>query len=164
VSIMSAEVSDSVKASDGGNEMLDDLRDDLRTAAILVCHLEREEKGQDAWAAMLEAKAEESRRMERFRAELHRIIGKRDDISFRVNGGCVEAEVEDLRFAALEYPASKKRSEMTLVTLLGRCPLCGVETMSEPLYNFAGLGKMLENFEPMREHFCPSRLRSKPGE
>ena len=44
---------------------------------------------------MLAAEAEQSRRVERFRAELHRIVGERDGISFKVNGGCVEAKVED---------------------------------------------------------------------
>ena len=113
---------------------------------------------------MLAAEAEQSRRVKRFRAELHRIVGERDGISFKVNGGCVEAKVEDLRFVALEYTASKKRRGMPLVVLLGRCPSCGVETISEPFYSLAGLGKMLENFEPISAHFCPSRQRSKSDE
>lgn len=132
----------------------------LRAVAILVWHHQRTGDGREAWAAMLETKAEESRRVEQFREELHRVVGERDNIKFRINGGCVEAEVEDLRFVALEYTASQRREHMMLVTLLGRCPSCGMETMSEPFYNLAGLGKMLESFEPISEHPCTSRQRS----
>jgi hypothetical protein len=156
---MSAEVTDGVKTPEGGSET-----PDLCTLALLVCHIRHGEEGRNAWAAMLEAKAEQSRRVGRFREELHRIIGERDDISFKLNGGCVEAEVEGLRFAALEYPASKKREELTLVTLIGRCLSCGVETASEPFYSLAGLGRMLESFEPTSGHFCPSRQRGKARE
>jgi hypothetical protein len=155
---MSAEVTDGVKATED-----DGVTEDLRTVALLVWNL-RHKEGREAWAAMLAAKAEQSRRMERFRAGLRRIVGEREDIVFKLNGGCVEAEVEDLRFAALEYPASKKREELTLVTLIGRCPSCGIETMSEPFHSLAGLGEMLEKFEPISGHPCPSCQRRKPGE
>lgn len=103
---------------------------------------------------MLETEAKQSRRVERFRSELHRIVGERDDISFRENGGCVEAELEDLQFAGLEVTGSREREERMLVTLLGRCHSCGAMTMSEPFDTFGGLGKMLEKFEPISEHFC----------
>jgi hypothetical protein len=116
-------------------------------------HIEGEGKKKPQ-AVMLEVKAEEERRIERFRAELRRIVGERDDISFSINGGCVEAEVEDLRFVALEYTVPKTRKRKALVTLLGRCPTCGVEAISEPIYNLAGVGRMLENFEPINEHLC----------
>lgn len=127
---------------------------ELRMAAILIWHLRGKADGKEAWTAMLKTEAERRRRVEKFRVELRRIIGERDDIRFRVNGGCVEAEVEDLRFAALELIASKKSEFQTLVTLLGRCPSCGVEVMSEPFYNIAGLGNMLASFEPIDKHFC----------
>jgi hypothetical protein len=156
---MSTEITDGIKTPEGDSETLD-----LHTAALLVCYIQHGEEGSNAWAAMLEAKAGQSRRVGRFRAEMRRIVGERDDISFWLNGGCVEAEVEGLRFAALEYPASKTRREFTLVTLLGRCPSCGVETMSEPFSSLAGLGRMLEKFEPISGHFCPSLRRSKLGE
>lgn len=133
---------------------------ELRTAAILVWHYQQVEGGGEAWAAMLKTKEEQSQRVETFRAELYRIVGTRDDIRLRINGGCVEAEIEDLRFVALESTTAKTQERMTLVTLLGRCPSCGVETMSEPLFNLANLGRMLEKFEPVYEHIC-SRLWNK---
>jgi hypothetical protein len=105
-----------------------------------------------------EVKVGVARRIERFRAELRRIVGERDDISFRVNGGCIEAEIEDLRFVALEYTVPKTRERLAFVTLLGRCPSCGVETISEPIYNLAGLGKRLENFEAISNHLCYLQL------
>lgn len=132
---------------------------ELRTAAILVWHYQQMGGG-EAWAATENTKAEQTRRVERFRAELHRIIGQRDDISFTANGGCIEAEVEDLRFVAFEIPSHHKQEQLILVTLLGRCPSCGVETMSEPFHSFAGLGKMLERFEPIQAHLCfPEPIR-----
>jgi hypothetical protein len=125
---------------------------DLRIAAIALWHYQRMEAGEVGSAASATA-SEQARRVERFRAELQRIVGEREDISLKINGGCVEAEVEDLRFIAYEF-LSPKQEQWTLVTLLGRCPVCGVETMSKPFYNLAGLGKMLENFEPSYSHLC----------
>ena len=126
---------------------------ELRMAAIAVWHYQRME-AKDAWAATLKMNAEQSHRVEQFRTELYRIIGERDDISFRVNGGCVEAEVEDLRFVALELTPQHDQEMLTLVTLLGRCPLCSMETISEPIFNLAGLGELLERFKPIGHHFC----------
>jgi hypothetical protein len=139
---------------------------ELCTAAIVVWHSWRsvETTGKEAWVATLRTKAEQARRIETFRTELHRIVGAREDITLRINGGCVEAEIEDLRFVALEYPATKTEAHPMSVTLLGRCPWCGVETMSEPFYNLAGLGKQLESFVPSHRHFCSLRPRSKAGE
>jgi hypothetical protein len=140
--------------------------EELRMVAIVLWryqHIEGERKKKPE-TVMLEVKAEEERRIERFRAELRRIVGERDDIGFKVNGGCVEAEVEDLRFVALEYTVPKTRKRMALVTLLGRCPSCGVEAISEPIYNLAGLGERLERFEPISEHCCHSQQRSKLDE
>lgn len=126
----------------------------LREAAILVWHHQRTGDGREAWEAMLETEAKQSRRVEQFRSELHRIVGERDDISVRVNGGCVEADIEGLQFAGLEVTGGSEREGQTLVTLLGRCPSCGAMTMSEPFDTFGGLGKMLEKFQPISEHFC----------
>lgn len=126
---------------------------DLRTAAIAIWHYQRM-GAKEAWAATLKMNAEQSRRVEQFRVELHRIIGEREDINFRVNGGCVEAEVEDLRFVALGIPSTDKQGELMLVTLLGRCSSCGSETISSPIYSLAGLGEILERFEPINHHAC----------
>lgn len=126
---------------------------ELRMAAIVVWYL-RHLEGREAWAAAMEITAKQSLRMEQFRAELSRIVGERDDLSFRINGGCVEAEIEDLHFIALEVIASGKQEQEILVTLLGRCSSCGVETASEPIHSFADLGKMLERFEPCYQHIC----------
>lgn len=134
--------------------------DELRTVAILVWHHQRM-GGREAWAATLETTAKQQRRVERFCTELQRIVGERDDICPKVNGGCIEAEVEGLRFSALEIPPSRKQEHLTLVTLLGRCPTCGAETMSEPIHSLAGLGRMLEMFEPIQAHLCHHRTDKK---
>jgi hypothetical protein len=126
---------------------------ELRTVAIIVW-LVQHVGGKQAWAEMLKSKEEQSRRVEVFRAELCRIVGQRDDISFKVNGGCVEAKVEDLRFVSLESPSHQANGSQTVVTLLGRCSSCGIETGSGPIYTMAGLGKMLEKFEPASSHAC----------
>lgn len=128
---------------------------ELRTAAIAVWHYQQLMGAKDSWAATLKTMEEQLRRVEQLRQELHRIVGKRDDIIFRVNGGCIEAEVEDLRFVALELTACKSQEPQTVVTLLGRCSLCGIETISEPFFTLGGLGKMLESFQPINAHSCP---------
>jgi hypothetical protein len=122
----------------------------LRQLAITVWHVwsPRSTSTREA------VESKQRRRIERFRAELFKIIGETVEINIRINGGCVEAKVEDLRFIAFEIPSSEQSGYMTLVTLLGRCPSCGTETMSEPIYNLAGVGKMLESFEPIRRHLC----------
>lgn len=136
---------------------------ELRTAAIAVWHYSRTEEmsGQEAWIATVATKAGQQQRIERFRSELFRVVGERDDIRLKINGGCVEADVEDLRFVALELTASKSQEPQTVVTLLGRCPSCGTETISEPIFSLGGLGKMLEFFQPIYVHSCPSRQQSK---
>ena len=116
----------------------------------------------EARAAREAIEAEQRRRLESFRAELRKIIGDRDDINIRINGGCVEAEVEDICFVAFEFSAPGTQEQLTLVTLLGRCPSCGAEAMSEPFYNLAGLGKMLERFAPISNHLCYYDLLNKP--
>ena len=106
--------------------------------------------------------AEQERRIERFRTELQRIVGEGFEININVNGGCLEAVIDDLCFIAFEIVSSNSKTPLTLATLLGRCPSCGVETMSEPVYNLACLGKMLENFEPLFHHICLLRRGSAP--
>jgi hypothetical protein len=128
---------------------------ELRMAAILVWRYEH--LGERGTTSAVEAiKAKEKQRIERFRYALQMIFREINEISFRINGGCIEAEIEDLRFVALEFPASGKQEPLTVVTLLGRCPSCGVEVMSEPFHRLSGLGKILENFEPIRWHYCYS--------
>lgn len=126
---------------------------ELYSVAIVMWHFQRMEL-KDAVQAAEVTKAEQMRRVERFREELQKIVGERNDISFGVNGGCVEAEVDGLRFVALEIPSKNKQEYLSLVTLLGRCPSCGAETRSEPFYHLSGLGKMLEKFEPIHWHHC----------
>src|SRR5205085_3648402 len=126
------------------SRMIEEGLSELRLAAIIVYHhWHSEEMSMTVREATEATAAEHRRRIEVFRIELKRIIRGRDDISFRINGGCVEAEVEDLRFASLELTPSEKQEPVSLVTLLGRCPHCGTETISEPIYNLAGLGEML---------------------
>lgn len=132
----------------------------LRMAAIAVWRYQSIEgtRAKTLQTMLSEVKAEETQRIERFRAELRRVVGERDDISFRINGGCVEAEVEGLRFVALEITIPKTRERLSLVTLLGRCPSCGIETITEPIRNLTGLGERLERFEPIKGHGCPSTI------
>jgi uracil-DNA glycosylase len=156
---MSAEVTEGVKTQDDGGET-----PDLCTGSLFLYYLRRCERGSEAWAAALEAKAEQSRRVELFRAELCRIIGEREDIVFRLSGGCIEAEVEGLRFATLERHAPRWRGDSARVALVGRCPACGVETVSEPFDGLAGLGEMLASFAPAREHFRSLRHRVRSHE
>lgn len=129
---------------------------ELRLAAIMVWR--HEHLGEQGTVSAVEAiKAREERRIERFRDALQMIFRKTDGINFRINGGCVEAEIEDLRFVALELPASGEQEPLLAVTLLGRCPSCGAETASKPIYRLSGLGKMLEKFEPIHLHSCSWR-------
>lgn len=138
---------------------------ELRTAAIAVWHYWRMEgkDGREAWAATIETKAKQSEVVEQFRVELYKIVGEREDISFKINGGCVEAVVEDLRFISYKPINHQIKEPCMMVSLLGRCPSCGVETRSVPIVNLAGLGKLLENFEPAYEHFCSARERGRAG-
>jgi hypothetical protein len=98
--------------------------------------------------------AEERRRIESFRRELQKIAGYNVDFNITVNGGCLETVVDDLRFVAYEITSPEREECWTLVTLLGRCPSCGVETISEPIQDLMQLGKMLEKFEPFHQHPC----------
>jgi hypothetical protein len=97
--------------------------------------------------------AEEKRRIENFRRELQKIAGYNVDFNITVNGGCLEVIVDDLRFVAYET-TSNEEQHRTLVTLLGRCSFCGIETISAPFEDLAGLGKMLEKFAPISNHLC----------
>lgn len=128
---------------------------ELRMAALIVQYM-RKMGGKEAWDATVEVSASQQRRVERFREELQKILGDRNDILVRVNGGCVEADVEDIRFVALENQVAGTSEPKMQVTLLGRCPACGAETMSEPFTSFAELGAVLERFRPIYSHFCLS--------
>jgi hypothetical protein len=88
-----------------------------------------------------------------------RVVGDHQDIQIKINGGCVEATVEDLTFLAYEFTTPGAKEISTAVSLIGRCPSCGVETMSRPFVDYAGLGEMLAEFEPACEHFCPTRQK-----
>jgi hypothetical protein len=126
---------------------------ELRKAAILVWRYEH--LGELGTTSAVEAiKVREEQRIKRFRDALQMIFKGIDEINFRINGGCVEAWIEDLRFVALEFPAPSEQELLTTVTLLGRCPSCGAEVMSEPFHCLSKLGKILEKFEPIRWHYC----------
>lgn len=133
----------------------------LHLAAILSWYY----RCPEARAAHEKTEAERRGRVERFRSALARAFGNYD---FRItaNGGCVETEVEGLRLVAYEFTSTLTKKPRTMVALLGRCPRCGVEAMSEPFVDLWGLGKMLEKFEPIYEHLCSLRLRlnSETGE
>jgi len=130
--------------------MSDQQLSDLRLAAILSWYY---------WCPEARAASEKTEsalrgRIERFRAELVKIFGNKCDIDIQINGGCIEATIEDLRLIAFEFTASLTEEPRTMVSLLGRCPSCGVQTMSEPIVNLAGVGKQLEKFEPSSRHLC----------
>jgi hypothetical protein len=136
---------------------------ELRRAAILVWHYQFTGAKEASSAAEI-TEAEQIQRIERFRLELQKIVGETDEIKFMINGGCIEAEIEDLRFVALECPPLGKQEPLTLITLLGRCASCGAEALSRPFYNFAGLGKVLERFEPGRWHLCYMQRKTEDGQ
>jgi len=126
----------------------------LRLAALLSWYYWCPE----ARAAREKTEAERRGRVERFRAELAKIFGNKCDVSISINGGCVEALIEDLRLAAYEFTDPRTKEPRTMVSLLGRCSSCGAETLSEPFADLAGLGKSLERFAPVSEHLCTARL------
>jgi len=126
----------------------------LREAALLSWYYQCPE----ARAARETTEAERKGRMKRFRAELAKIFGDKCEINISINGGCIEAAIDDLRLVAYEFTVPLTKEPRTMVSLLGRCSSCGVETLSEPFVDLAGLGKSLEKFEPIREHFCHSRV------
>lgn len=134
--------------------MSDEQLSDLRLAALLSWYY----RCPEARAAHEKMKAERRGRIERFRAELVKIFGSKCEMQISINGGCLEAVIEDLRLAAYESIAPLTKEPRTMVSLLGRCASCGVETLSEPVSDLAGLGKILEKFEPIPEHFCHSRV------
>lgn len=126
---------------------------EMRTIAILLWRLEQfGERGTEAAAEAIKARDEQ--RIERFREAMKMIFYRTDEIRFKINGGCVEAEIEGLRFVGLEFPARDNGEASTAATLLGRCPSCGAEVMSEMIHSLAHLGKILEKFEPIRWHYC----------
>jgi hypothetical protein len=129
----------------------------LRQIAIMIWH----SWSPEARAAKETIETEQKRKIESFRTELRRIVGESFDINIKINGGCVEAEIEDLRFVAYELTMPKTKEICTLVSLVGRCPSCGTETTSKPVGTLASLGRMLEKFEPTFEHFCPTLHRSR---
>jgi len=108
----------------------------------------------EAKATSKAREAEELRRIKSFRKKLQKIAGDNFDINITTNGGCLEAVIDDLHFVAYEITASKTDEHCPSVTLLGRCPSCGVQTMSEPFEDLLGLAKMLEQFLPIFNHYC----------
>ncbi len=142
--------------------MSDEQLPHLHLAAILSWYYWSPE----ARAASEKTEEERIGRVERFRSALVRIVGSKYDFRINSNGGCVETEVEGLRLVAYEFTSTLTKKPRTMVALLGRCPRCGVEAMSEPFVDLWGLGKMLEKFEPIYEHLCSlrPRLNSEPGE
>lgn len=129
---------------------------ELRIAAILLWR--NEHLGERGTSSAVEAiKAREEQRIGRFRDALQMIFKEIGEVNLRVNGGCVEAEIDDLRLLSHEFTTPGSSEPSTTVSLLGRCPSCGVETRSRPFFDLSGLGRMLEDFEPAYEHFCPTR-------
>jgi len=123
---------------------------ELRLAAILSWYYWCPE----ARAASEKTDAEQRERIRRFRAELINIFGSKCQIRISINGGCLEAQIEDLRLVAYEYISPLTKEPSTMVSLLGRCVSCGAEAMSEPFLDLSGLGKMLERFRPSERHLC----------
>lgn len=135
--------------------MSDEQLSNLRLAALLSWYYWCPE----ARAAHEKMEAERKSRIERFRVELVKIFGAKCEMQISINGGCVEAVIEDLRLVAYEFTSSLTKDARTMVSLLGRCSNCGAETASEPFINLAGLGERLENFKPVSEHFCHPRMK-----
>ena len=130
-------------------------------AAILIYYIQSTgpHTAEEALKATL---SEQSEQVERFRTQLISLFGDATEMQVKLNGGCVEAAIEELRFLSYESRSYRTKELETMVTLLGRCPACGVETMSRPFIDLAGLGKMLVKFEPIFEHLCLTRQKSNP--
>jgi hypothetical protein len=131
-------------------------------AAILIHHLQSM-KSEEAVEALKATVSEQEQRMARFRARLIDLFGHEREMQIKLNGGCVEAAIEELRFLSYEYRSPRTKELEMVITLLGRCPACGVETMSRPFVDLAGLGKLLVKFEPIFEHGCPTRQKRVQG-
>ena len=108
----------------------------------------------EARAASEKTEVEREERIKNFRSTLARVFGNKYDFRITINGGCLETEIEGLRLTAYEFAPTLKTENTMMVALLGRCPSCGVETMSSPFITLAGLGRILENFEPISRHTC----------
>src|SRR5205823_4384803 len=66
------------------------------------------------------------------------------------------ASIEGLRFGLC--PRDYDSQYGTLpghLYLLGRCPDCGAEAESPPVYSLAALGQLIEKFAVDRTHHCP---------
>lgn len=122
----------------------------LRLAALLSWYYWCPE----ARAESERTEAEREGRVNRFRVELAKVFGDKLHATITINGGCIEAVIEDLRLAAYEFTDSLTGEARAMVSLLGRCASCGAEAMSEPFCDLSGLGKMLERFEPSERHLC----------
>lgn len=125
----------------------------LRSAALLSWYYWCPE----ARAESERTEAERRVRVERFRAELTKVFGDKLLTTITVNGGCLEAVIEDLRLAAYEFTDPVTEEARAMVSLLGRCASCGAETLSQPFGDLVGLGKSLERFEPFDGHRCVAR-------
>lgn len=53
--------------------------------------------------------------------------------------------------AALRFTHDDKDN----LVLIGACPACHGEALSKPVDDLAGLGQLLENFQPGASHDCP---------
>jgi hypothetical protein len=74
-----------------------------------------------------------------------------------------ERQMEDRRYgvvvstgepgAALRFTHDDKDN----LVVIGECPACRGETLSQPVEDLADLGQLLESFQPGAAHDCPMR-------
>ncbi|MDQ3816337.1 MAG: hypothetical protein M3362_01440 [Acidobacteriota bacterium] len=90
------------------------------------------------------------------REKLTRIFGAEHEIKVGVEvDGKVIALVEDLRFTTISYYA-----EIITVSLVEKCPICGLDLPLGPVSNLADVGELLAQFEAGMLHDCDPTLAS----
>lgn len=84
------------------------------------------------------------------REKLTRIFGPEYEIRVGVEpDGKVIAAVEDLRFTTISYSL-----EFITLSLVERCPRCGVDLPIGPVTDLADIGELLAEFEAGNLHEC----------
>ena len=74
-----------------------------------------------------------------------------------------ERQVEDPRYGVVVSTGEAghvlrfTHDDKDRLTVIGQCPACHGEALSKPLEDLAGLGRLLESFEPGASHDCPVR-------
>lgn len=84
------------------------------------------------------------------REKLTRIFGSEYEVKVGVEtDGKIVAIVEDLRFTTITYSL-----EFITISLVERCPGCGLDLPIGPVTNLADVGELLADFQAGKLHDC----------